>query len=493
MTERPPRRARLRVRLELGLAAFCPAFVLLAVRTRHNSLAWLFVVPAAAGLLVLVYGMVVVATGNAERFTFGPIDDLGGEILGHVGAYLLPLIVGPGSSTEDILTTAIIMALILHIHVATGRVLVNPLLYLLGRRVLQRHGRRRGVLPRRRVRRQPVDHGRAVRADRRERARREAGAGERSEAMVTTAKVIEATRAHVAEAVGLLVARLADDGRVEGAKLHLSDNVADSFRGYCLGALGLAGDGDGAGLQRRCRARFQLLLPHRRHGDPRRTVGDRRPACGDRDAAAHPPRPARPDDPAVRRRRRQRRRPRAVRATHQPAADPRRRQEVPRRRRRAPDATRRASFQLRPEVRLPRRRPLGDRPRPAVLRDAVPGDRDGRRQHHAMDRWHHRPPADGRPPTSSHCGPWPCTTRGPGASCARSSSAVTSPRSPSNRSSATPPSSASIQRPSSTGGRLTFDPAQRFSFLHLLNEDLYKGQLTDELFEAQRKARASPQ
>ena len=135
MTERPPRRARLRVRLELGLAAFCPAFVLLAVRTRHNSLAWLFVVPAVAGVLVLVYGMVVVATGNAERFTFGPIDDLGGEILGHVGAYLLPLIVGPDSSTEDILTTAIIMALILHIHVATGRVLVNPLLYLIGRRV----------------------------------------------------------------------------------------------------------------------------------------------------------------------------------------------------------------------------------------------------------------------------------------------------------------------------------------------------------------------
>jgi hypothetical protein len=40
------------------------------------------------------------------------------------------------------------------------------------------------------------------------------------------------------------------------------------------------------------------------------------------------------------------------------------------------------------------------------------------------------------------------------------------------------------------GDRLTFDPAQRFSFLHLLNEDLYKGQLTDELFEAHRKTAA---
>ena len=40
------------------------------------------------------------------------------------------------------------------------------------------------------------------------------------------------------------------------------------------------------------------------------------------------------------------------------------------------------------------------------------------------------------------------------------------------------------------GDRLTFDPAQRFTFLHLLNEDLYKGQLTNELFEAHRKTLA---
>ncbi len=36
--------------------------------------------------------------------------------------------------------------------------------------------------------------------------------------------------------------------------------------------------------------------------------------------------------------------------------------------------------------------------------------------------------------------------------------------------------------------KLVFDPAERFSFLHLLNEDIYRGPLTDEAFEAQRKA-----
>ena len=85
-----------------------------------------------------------------------------------------------------------------------------------------------------------------------------------------------------------------------------------------------------------------------------------------------------------------------------------------------------------------------------------------------------------------------CTTRGPGGSSARSSSAGTSSGSRSIRSSSTPRSSASTRRRSWRGDRLRFDPAQRFSFLHLLNEDLYKGQLTDELFEAQRKSPAGP-
>ncbi len=39
-------------------------------------------------------------------------------------------------------------------------------------------------------------------------------------------------------------------------------------------------------------------------------------------------------------------------------------------------------------------------------------------------------------------------------------------------------------------GKLVFNAADRFSFLHLLNEDLYRGDLTNVTFEAQRKAAA---
>lgn len=36
--------------------------------------------------------------------------------------------------------------------------------------------------------------------------------------------------------------------------------------------------------------------------------------------------------------------------------------------------------------------------------------------------------------------------------------------------------------------RLVFNPEDRFSFVHLLNEDLYRGVLTNSVYEAQRKA-----
>jgi hypothetical protein len=135
--DRPPRRGSLAVRLELGLAAFAPALGLVAFRTWGSGLAWLFAVPSAAGVAVLVWGAVLVANGNPEPFVFGTIEDQSGEILGHIAAYLLPVLVNTTSSTEDVAIVAVTMGLILLIHVATGRVHVNPLLYLLGRRVYE--------------------------------------------------------------------------------------------------------------------------------------------------------------------------------------------------------------------------------------------------------------------------------------------------------------------------------------------------------------------
>ena len=72
---------------------------------------------------------------NPEPYDFSDIEDLGSEVLGHIGAYLLPIFIDTSNSTEEIIVSAIVLALIIHIHVSTGQVLVNPLLYLLGCRI----------------------------------------------------------------------------------------------------------------------------------------------------------------------------------------------------------------------------------------------------------------------------------------------------------------------------------------------------------------------
>ena len=135
MSSRPPRRSSFRVRLELGLAAFAPALGLLAFRSRGTDWVWLFLTPAAIGVVVLVGGVIIVRRGNPDSLAFDDIEDLSGEILGHVGAYLLPVLIDTSNSTEEIVISAIVVTLIVHIHVATGRVFVNPLLYLLGYRI----------------------------------------------------------------------------------------------------------------------------------------------------------------------------------------------------------------------------------------------------------------------------------------------------------------------------------------------------------------------
>jgi len=113
--------------MELGLASFAPVLGLLAFRSRGDAWGWLFLVPAAMGVLVLIGGFVVVRRGNPEPFDFDEIEDLSGEILGHIGAYLLPVLIDTSKSTEEVVISAIVLALIIHIHVATGRVFVNPL------------------------------------------------------------------------------------------------------------------------------------------------------------------------------------------------------------------------------------------------------------------------------------------------------------------------------------------------------------------------------
>lgn len=131
----PPRLGSLRVRVELTFAAFVPAFALLAARTFGTWWFWLFLGLALTGVAFLAVLALLVRSGNPEPFAIESVEDKSDDVLGHVGAYLLPVILDPTAGNREVVICALVLALIVQIHIATGRVHINPLLYLIGRRV----------------------------------------------------------------------------------------------------------------------------------------------------------------------------------------------------------------------------------------------------------------------------------------------------------------------------------------------------------------------
>lgn len=135
MPARPPRRGRLRARVELSLAAFAPSFGLMVWRAWGGPLAWLFGVVALFGFAVFLVVLRATRTGNPEPFNFGDITDSSADVLGHVGSYLAVAIIDPKASEAEAVLAIAVFSLVFLIHVSVGLVHVNPLFYLVGYRV----------------------------------------------------------------------------------------------------------------------------------------------------------------------------------------------------------------------------------------------------------------------------------------------------------------------------------------------------------------------
>lgn len=132
--KRPPRLGSPAARAQLGIAAFAPALGLMALRLRDQQWWWIpFAAAAAVGILL---GIGVVATagrGNREPYVFGDIEDASSEIIGHIGSYIVPVVIDP-SGADQVLIGGAALALIIYTHIVTGNVLVSPLLSLAGKR-----------------------------------------------------------------------------------------------------------------------------------------------------------------------------------------------------------------------------------------------------------------------------------------------------------------------------------------------------------------------
>lgn len=134
MASRPPRRGTLRARVELCLAAFAPAFGVMAWRSWGTVIGWGGLLIAGLGLVVFFEVLRATWTGNPESREFTSITDSSAEVLGHVGAYLALAVIDPASSRSDAVLACVILGLIFLIHASAGLVHANPLFYLVGYR-----------------------------------------------------------------------------------------------------------------------------------------------------------------------------------------------------------------------------------------------------------------------------------------------------------------------------------------------------------------------
>lgn len=135
MTTRPPRRGPLPVRIELATAAFAPAFGLIALRSWGQWWAWVFLGLMIVGIGILLIGVVLVGTGNPEPYVLEEIKDSSAEAVGYIGAYIVPVVIDTSKSDLNAIVATLGLFLVFVIHVATGRVHINPLLYLVGYRI----------------------------------------------------------------------------------------------------------------------------------------------------------------------------------------------------------------------------------------------------------------------------------------------------------------------------------------------------------------------
>jgi hypothetical protein len=123
------------VRARVLFSSYAPFFGILALRLD----------PPAARIACL--GLVIVGIGDAIRLTWlapkgfsrptvQAVRDAGGEVAAYLATYLLPLLAAPNPDGWDLGAYAVYFGLVIVITLRSNLAHVNPMLYLLGWRVV---------------------------------------------------------------------------------------------------------------------------------------------------------------------------------------------------------------------------------------------------------------------------------------------------------------------------------------------------------------------
>lgn len=120
----------------LFLSSYAPLFGLLAIRFEPQ---WLWITCAALaalGLASLLLLLRLDARAEAGPHVLATATDAGGEAASYLASYLLPFLTVAAPALRDVAAYAGFLVIAAVINLRTSVAQVNPLLYLLGYRVL---------------------------------------------------------------------------------------------------------------------------------------------------------------------------------------------------------------------------------------------------------------------------------------------------------------------------------------------------------------------
>lgn len=121
----------------LFLSGYAPLFALLAIRFQPAALLWGCVILALVGVASLMLLLVLDARATPGIHRLQQVKDAGAEAGAYLGAYLLPFVTVTTPSLRDIVAYCGFIVVSAAIYLHSSLVQINPLLYLLGYRVLQ--------------------------------------------------------------------------------------------------------------------------------------------------------------------------------------------------------------------------------------------------------------------------------------------------------------------------------------------------------------------
>jgi hypothetical protein len=120
----------------LFLSSYAPLFALLAIRFQPRWLWISCVVLAALGVASLLWLLKLDNRASKAPYTLTGVRDAGGEAASYLATYLLPFLTVSTPTARDVIAYAGFLLVAALISVRSDVAQVNPLLYLLGYRVM---------------------------------------------------------------------------------------------------------------------------------------------------------------------------------------------------------------------------------------------------------------------------------------------------------------------------------------------------------------------